>query len=157
MPDELPAISIGHASASIRMLILEDVSNIGESILASVSLMGNIVESKHVKDAFDLQTILAKDVWDVVLADQTFSGCDALCALAIVQQADVDLPVIIVADVVATENAVDLMRAGARDVVLRHSLARLGAVVDRVIEESQRQKSRRLTSLQAEELAALVQ
>jgi diguanylate cyclase (GGDEF)-like protein/PAS domain S-box-containing protein len=69
-----------------------------------------------------------------------FSG---LQALDIARRHDADLPFIIVSGNIGEEVAVGARRAGAQDYLLKHSLARLGPVVTREIEEAAMRRGRR--------------
>ena len=69
-----------------------------------------------------------------------FSG---LSALALVKKSGLDLPVIIVSGAIGEETAVEAMKAGAHDYVMKDHLARLGSAVERELREAEERRARR--------------
>ena len=83
--------------------------------------------------------------WDIVLADHGLPGLDAIAALSVVHELDVDLPFIIVSGAAAEEAAVAALRAGAHDCISKPRLARLVPAVRRELREATaRAEQRRL-------------
>ncbi len=86
---------------------------------------------RRVETAAELEAALEEGGWDVVLADYRLGDFDAPQALALVQRHDPDLPVIVVSGSSCEEEAVEIMRLGARDYFRKDSLALLGAALER--------------------------
>jgi PAS domain S-box-containing protein len=91
------------------------------------------------------------DALDVILADFNIRGFDAPRALAIVNNARLDVPVIVVSGSIGEETAISLLSSGAADYLLKDRLSRLGQAVQRAIDE------RRLKRAKREAEQALVQ
>src|SRR5690242_21944197 len=81
--------------------------------------------------------------WDVVIADYRIPGFSGLEALAMMQERQIDVPFIVVSGAIGEETAVEAMRAGAHDYVLKENLVRLGAAVSRELREAELRKKLR--------------
>ncbi len=82
-----------------------------------------------------MQAALRDGSWDVVISDWAMPRFSALAALALLQKSGLDLPFIIVSGTIGEEHAVEAMRAGAHDYVLKGKLARLAPAIEREIRE----------------------
>ncbi|MGH8723045.1 MAG: PAS domain S-box protein, partial [Burkholderiales bacterium] len=89
---------------------------------------------------------------DIVLADYSLPDYTGLDALARVRASDALLPFILVSGALGEERAVEALRAGATDFVLKGNLNRLGSTVARALEEC-RQRREHLATQQALELS----
>ena len=79
---------------------------------------------------------LADGAWDIVFSDFTLPQYSAQKVIQAVIDHDPLLPVIVVSGTIGEETAVELMRAGARDIVIKSNLARLPVVAEREIADS---------------------
>jgi len=118
---------------SLSALILEDSQSDAALMVRRLAEAGFNVEPELADDAATFRAALQRGPWDVILADFSLPGFDAREALEIVRQASVDLPFIVVSGVIGDERAIELMRLGAKDYVLKDNLARLGAAVRREV------------------------
>ncbi len=94
-----------------------------------------------------MERALERGPWDVVISDWSMPSFTAPEALALVRRKHPDLPFIIVSGTIGEEIAVDAMRAGANDYLLKDRLTRLLPVVEREMREAAVRQARR----QAEE------
>jgi len=74
---------------------------------------------------------------DIVIADYKLPQFSAPAALALLQKTKLDIPFIVVSGYVGDEDAVELMKAGAQDYLMKDKLARLVPVVKRELAEAQ--------------------
>ncbi len=128
---------------TIRALLVEDSEDDAMLVVRELMRGGLDVQSTRVDTAHELEDALARGGWDIVLSDYmmpSFSGHDAL---EMVHAHDPDLPFIIVSGVVGEETAVDAMKAGAHDYVMKGNLARLVQAVRREILEAEGRRSRK--------------
>jgi len=72
---------------------------------------------------------------DIVLADHNLPGYDAVRALAAIREHNLDLPFILISGVLSEEVAVEMMKRGAADYLLKDRLSRLGVAVQNALEE----------------------
>lgn len=82
-----------------------------------------------------LQDYLHQDNFSLILADYNMPGFDGLTALRMTRQVDSDVPFILLSGALGEELAVELLRNGATDYVLKHNMQRLPHVVNRALEE----------------------
>ena len=143
----MDTISPANASRSLRVLLVEDSAEDAERLELSLLQQGYAVEMTRVDDCRQLEAALDAP-WDVVLCDPCLPDMDALSALSILQASGQDVPFIIVSDVVTESNAVEVMHAGAHDFLFKHSLGRLGAVIEREVREAGLRDERRLMQQQ---------
>jgi DNA-binding NtrC family response regulator len=132
-------------TAPIHILLIEDSQTdaklvIGELRRANLALMFDRVE-----DADAMRAGLATRNWDVVLSDWSMPKFSAVDALRILRESDQNVPLIIVSGSIGEHVAVDAMRAGAQDSVLKDRLARLAPAIERELREcAVRRTQRRL-------------
>ncbi|RME83930.1 MAG: response regulator, partial [Caldilineae bacterium] len=121
----------------LDILIVEDSSLDAELIVRELQRYGLQVRWQRVQDARGLQAALHQQRWDLVLSDYSMPQFDGMKALEIVQKSGVDLPFILVSGSMGEEIAVEAMRRGATDYLLKDRLARLGPAVVRALEEQE--------------------
>jgi signal transduction histidine kinase len=115
--------------------MVEDSASEAKLVLRELARLGRPIESERVETAKAMRAALERDVWDVVLSDWSMPAFSGPAALAVMKEMGLDLPFIIVSGTVGEEAAVDAMRAGARDFVLKDRLARLSPAIERELRE----------------------
>jgi PleD family two-component response regulator len=93
----------------------------------------------------------ASGVWQIVVCDHGLPNFSSTEALRVVRETGLDIPFVILSGTIGEEAAVEPLKAGVRDVVLKTNLARLGPVVDRELREAEnRRRQEHLESERAE-------
>ena len=142
--------------AAARILLIEDRAEDVELIVIALRKGGLDPVWERVETAEELVAALDAATWDAVLSDYTLPGFSVGAALEIVRSADPDVPFIVVSGTCGEEVAVELLRAGANDYVLKQSLIRLAAVVEREIRETANRRAKRAAEKRAEHFAAMI-
>ncbi|MDR7566878.1 MAG: HD domain-containing phosphohydrolase [Armatimonadota bacterium] len=132
----------------LRALFVEDVDDDAVLIVRLLQRNGYAVRWRRVDSASSLADALRAEAWDVVLCDYRLPGFHAQEALRMVRAHDPDLPFLVVSGAVGEELAVEMMRAGANDYVMKDSLTRLPAAVARELREAEVQRARRQAEAQ---------
>ncbi len=127
----------------LRALLVEDSPTDAKMIVAELQRVGRPVEFLRVETAEAMRSALRDKSWDLVLSDWSMPRFTASAALAVLREARLDLPFIIVSGTVDEETAVQAMRAGAHDYVLKDRLGRLVPAVEREIRECKERVARR--------------
>lgn len=142
-------------SKTLRLLLVEDSDDDEALLLRELRRSGFTPAFRRVETAPALTAALAEQAWDVVLCDYTLPMLDAPTALRLVQASGIDVPFIIVSGTIGEERAVESMRAGAHDFVLKDRMARLGAAVEREVTEASRraEQARMREQLRQSEIA----
>jgi PAS domain S-box-containing protein len=126
------------------ILILEDNASDAELERRELRKSGLEASVRVAADRTAYLEALDEFVPDLILADYSLPGFDGLTALALARQRLPDVPVVIVSGVIGEETAVDALKAGATDYVLKDRLFRLGPVARRaLLEAEQRAETRR--------------
>ncbi|MBI2512750.1 MAG: PAS domain S-box protein [Opitutae bacterium] len=130
-------------STPLRVLLVEDNADDARLVVDTLTEGGFAVASVRVETEVGMRDALARQPWDVVLCDYRLPHFDARTALEVSQSGGLDLPFIIVSGTVGEEIAVEAMRAGAHDYVMKDRLARLPAAVARELREAAQRRRRR--------------
>src|ERR1700730_10232157 len=131
-------------NAKIKILHLEDLPEDAELVEYELH-KGNIKFEKRVVDnKEDYEKMLSDFNPDIILSDHSLPSFDSFQALAILKEKRLDIPFILVTATMSEEFAVDIMKKGADDYVLKDRLQRLPSALMNSIEkhrlETQRQK-----------------
>ena len=137
----------------LRLLLVEDRPDDAILVVKHLEHAGYQVEFERVETAVDLERALDQSGWDVVLSDYSLPQLTALDALEITKEKCEDLPFIVVSGTVGEDVAVEAMRKGAHDYILKGSLTRLCAAVEREVREAEvrRQQTHVAAALQESE------
>ncbi len=117
-----------------RVLLLED--NPDDAALVERALRGANVKLTHVQDMRSFERLLEPQSFDLVLSDFELPGGSTYDVLNILKTRGLNMPVIVVSGTIGEEIAVDVMRAGARDYVMKDRLQRLPLSIARALEEA---------------------
>lgn len=112
---------------------------------------------KRVDNAVELNAALDSGLWDLVLSDYSMPGFTGVDALALCLRKTPDAPFIIVSGRIGEELAVNMMKAGASDYVMKDDLPRLGPAVTRELRAAHERKIRRQAQAAIAHLAAIVE
>ncbi len=126
----------------LRVLHLED--DVRDTELVQATLEGEGIQSEltRVETEQDFLAALKRESLDLILADYTLPSFDGLSALRIAQQHSPDVPFIFVSGTLGEDVAIEALKTGATDYVLKTRLARLGPAVTRALGEA-REKAER--------------
>lgn len=126
----------------LRILILEDRSADAELVVHELRRAGFQVEWRMVDREEDYLAAL-DDEPDVILADYTLPQFDARRALRLLQERQLDIPMIVVTGTINEEVAVECMREGAADYLLKDRLSRIAPAVSRALEQRRLRREKR--------------
>ena len=113
--------------------MVEDVAADAELMLRELRRAGVRCATQRVESGTDLRRALHEFAPDIVLADHALPQFSALDALHLVRHERPLTPVILVTGSLDEETAVDLIKEGAADCVVKHRLFRLGPAVQRAL------------------------
>ncbi len=130
-------------STPLRAIIAEDSADDAELLARELRRAGYAVAYERVDGADALDAALAHGPWDIVFSDHSMPEFGSGVALQMVRGREPDLPFVIVSGTMGEDVAVDAMRAGATDYLVKGRLARLPAVVDRELHQAAARRARR--------------
>ncbi len=129
-------------SKPLRVLIVEDSPDDAKLLLRELRRGGYDVVSETVETPKDMMDALAERGWDVVFCDYSMPRFSAPHALEVLKEKGLDIPFIIVSGTMGEDTAVDAMKSGAQDYVIKGKLARLIPALDRELREAQVRRER---------------
>jgi len=139
----MSTVAINTERKTLRVLLIEDYEEDALLLERFLTRAGYAVEGRRVETADELRdTLNNPGAIDLVLADYTLPSFGARDALAIMQQSGVDVPFIIVSGTIDEVSAVNAMRAGAHDYVLKGHLDRLLPAIERELADAERRRER---------------
>ncbi len=131
-------------SIPLRMLILEDRPSDAELMLHELKKVGYDPIFRRVETREDFLAYLDPSL-EVILADYSMPQFDALLALGLLQEKGYDIPFIVITGAIGDEIAIECMKQGASDYLLKDRMARLGIAVAHAIEEKRLREEKRQT------------
>jgi diguanylate cyclase (GGDEF)-like protein/PAS domain S-box-containing protein len=115
----------------LRLLFVDDSPDEAELALTVLRKGGYLLKPQRVNDLAGLHAAIEKGGWDAVIAERTLPHFGVNVVLDTLKQAKLDAPVIILTRAVPDAEIATLMRAGARDVILKNQMARLLPALER--------------------------
>ena len=128
----------------IKVLILEDVPLDAELIERELRKEGFDFVSHRVEREDEYLKELEEWQPHIILADHSLPQFDGVSALHIAQEKSSHIPFIFVSGKIGEEFAVEMLKKGAIDYVLKHNLSKLGYAVRRALSEAQERLERRI-------------
>jgi PAS domain S-box-containing protein len=128
---------------TLRVLIIEDSEDDALLLLYELQRGGYQVEFERVETASAMKEALSNHPWDIIISDYALPGFSAPGALAILKEAGLDLPFLIMSGTIGEESAVAALLAGAHDFLLKGHPARLVPVIERELREAQNRHEKR--------------
>ena len=127
----------------LRVLLLEDNPHDAELIQAFLQADGFTCDITRVQTQAEFTTALSRLQLDVILADYQLPSFDGLSALKLALAARAELPFIFVSGTLGEEVAIEALKTGATDYVLKSGLMRLAPSVRRALGEAEDRAERK--------------
>jgi PAS domain S-box-containing protein len=126
----------------LRILLVEDSPDDADLVLHAVRQAGFTADSRRVEREPDF---LAGLEWqpDIILSDYSMPQFSGLEAAHLLQQSGLDIPFILISGTVGEDVAVEAMKHGATDYLLKDRIARLGPAIQRALNEKRLRDERR--------------
>lgn len=141
------------AESELKVLLLEDIDTDAELTTRELRRSGLDCQTTRAQTEAQFRQALVSFEPDVILADFSMPGFDGLSALRIARVLKPETPFIFVSGTIGEDRAVESLREGATDYVLKARLSRLPAAVTRAITE----RTERTARKRAEEALRLTQ
>jgi PAS domain S-box-containing protein len=128
-------------ATALKVLIVEDSEKDAELAMAELSAAGFGPDWKRVETESDFLAGL-NDSPDIILSDYSLPQFNGLRAAQLLKQSALDIPFILMSGTIGEEIAVEAMKYGATDYLLKDRLSRLGSAVQRALEEKRLRQER---------------
>jgi two-component system cell cycle sensor histidine kinase/response regulator CckA len=154
-PSEVPPTE-ANRKQNLRVLLVEDSKF--DTLLMVRYLQNNGYQTVHqrVQSLVEMEKALDEQQWDVVLCDYQLPTFGVVPALDLLKRKGLDVPFIVVSGAIGEELAVDLMKSGAHDFIVKGRLSRLIPAIERELREAKGRRERKLAVQNVSYLAAIV-
>jgi PAS domain S-box-containing protein len=132
----------------LSILIVEDSESDTELIIRQFQKANYDITYERVETDDQMIAAIEKRSWDLVIADYFLPEFNAPAALAILQKSGLDIPFVVVSGAIGEETAIEIMKAGAHDYIMKNNMSRLVPAIERELKEAESRVQRK----QAEEL-----
>ena len=127
----------------LRVLLVEDSVEDAELVLVELKRGGYDVSHERVTSERDVRHALESGSWDLIVSDYSLPGFDGRRCLQIYREFNLDIPFILMSGTVGEEIAVEAMKGGAHDYIMKDRLVRLVPAVQRELRDAQTRRERR--------------
>ena len=121
---------------SLRVLMVEDSEADALLTIRALKKGGYNPVYERVETAAAMKKAFKEKQWDIILCDYKLPKFNATSAIVILKETNIDIPLIIVSGSIGEETAVECMRLGAKDYIMKGNLSRLCSAVARELEEA---------------------
>jgi PAS domain S-box-containing protein len=137
----------------LRILVIEDSEDDALLVLHQMKKGSYDIEYERIVTAEGMRAALKEKPWDIILSDYQMPHFNGLEALTVLKESGTDIPLIVISGAIGEDIAVETMRNGAQDYIMKNNLQRLLPAVERELRESKirtEQKSLELKQKQVE-------
>lgn len=142
-------------SKFLKLLLVEDNEDDAHLILHKLKQHGYEIEFERVETANNFLSALIRQTWDAILCDYSLPTFGAPEAISIIQSGGYDLPFIIISGTIGEESAVECLKAGAHDFIIKGSLARLIPAIERELKDAQNRREHHQREQELEAIATI--
>ncbi len=128
----------------LKLILVEDVDDDAERLLNHLQHAEYELDPVRVRTADQLRSKVEKKEWDVIVSAYSLPGFSALEAFRILQESGQDIPFIIVSGTPGEDYAVQAMKAGVTDYLMKDDLSRLVPAIERELIDTQNRQARRM-------------
>jgi PAS domain S-box-containing protein len=141
----------------LRVLIVEDSEDDALIIARELKRGGFELDFERVQTPAAMKTALESKPWDLIISDYSMPQFGGQAALKLYQQKGLDLPFISVSGAMGEDLAVEMMKAGVHDYVMKNNLTRLVPAVARELRAAAERRERKQVESARAHLASIVE
>ena len=145
------------AKSSLKVLFVEDSEIDVELAVLELERDGFSVNWNRVELETELRNNLADNRPQIVLSDYSMPHFDGLSALKVVQEVAPELPFIFMSGTIGEERAIESIRNGATDYILKGNIRRLATAVRRALADADQRAQVRIATEERARLAAILE
>src|SRR5260221_4882744 len=127
----------------LKLLILEDNAFDAELEVGKLQAAGYDCAWTQVETREEFEAHLERSDFDLILADYNLPSFDGLSALRLLRERGLDIPFVLISGTLGEERAIESVKAGATDYVMKERLERLAPAVTRALNDRLERASRR--------------
>lgn len=134
---------VATVATPLRVLIIEDSDSDTELLLMELRRGGYEVSYERHTTAAAVRRALHAGDWDLIVSDYSLPGFDGMQCLQLYRESGLDVPFILMSGTVGEEIAVEAMKSGAHDYIMKDRLVRLVPAIRRELRELHTRRERR--------------
>jgi len=138
----------------LKLLVIEDSEDDTLLLLHHLKRGGYQTAYTRVENEQDMIKAIESSQWDAIVSDYNLPAFSGLEALAIYKEKGLDIPFIVVSGIIGEDTAVEMMKAGAHDYLMKGNLARLEVAIEREMREAEVRKQRKKAEAELRESEA---
>src|SRR6266704_679748 len=119
----------------LKLLILEDNAFDAELEVGKLQAAGYDCDWQQVQTREEFEASLDRPEFELILADYNLPNFDGLSALGLLRERGLEIPFILISGTLGEERAIESLKAGATDYVMKERLERLAPVVTRALND----------------------
>ncbi|HLO31503.1 MAG TPA: HD domain-containing phosphohydrolase [Anaerolineales bacterium] len=139
----------------LRILLIEDSEDDARLVMREIQRSGYEVDFERVETADTMRAALTRQAWDLIICDFSLPHFSAPKALELLKASGLDIPFIIVSGTIGEESAVNALKAGAHDFIIKGNYARLLPAIQRELKEAEVRRQRRERERELEAIASV--
>lgn len=126
----------------LNVLIADDSEDDALLIVRELKKGGYIPDFERVESRGEMEKALQQRHWQLVITDHSMPGFNSGDVIDMVKRTGMDVPVIIVSGTIGEEVAVNAMKNGAHDYIMKDNLARLNPAIERELRDAETRRAR---------------
>ena len=128
---------------NLNILLIEDTEDDMYLLLRELEKNGYQVQYQRVETETEMQDALTNEQYDLILCDYSLPQFNAMQALKVLKDSEIDLPFIIISGTIGEETAVEALKAGAHDFIVKGNYARLSPAIERELRDAEYRRERK--------------
>ena len=141
----------------IKVLIVEDSDDDAMLLLEELGRSKYKPIYKRVETEADFKHALESEEWDLVVSDYSLPHFNGLEAIRVLRETKPDIPLVLVSGTIGEDVAVECMKAGAADYLMKDNLIRFNVAVERVLKDSMIKKERKTVGARLELFRGIIE
>jgi diguanylate cyclase (GGDEF)-like protein len=137
------SVDASGAARPLRLLLIEDSERDAAHVQLTLRRGGWAPDIRRVETKDEMTAALRDASWDAIVSDYHLPRFSAPEALAVVREAGLDIPFIVVSGAIGEDTAVRLMQSGASDYLLKDRMTRLTAALERELDQARERRAKR--------------
>src|SRR5580658_10643124 len=147
----------GNKDAKLRLLLVEDSTADAELAIRRLQQAGYDCSFERVVDEAQMRAALAAGLPDIILSDFSLPQFDGVSALAIARELAPGIPFIFLSGTIGEERAIEALKSGAIDYVLKSNPMRLVPAIKRALADTELRRTSQLAKQQVTRLTGVLQ
>src|SRR2546429_6006200 len=141
----------------LRVLLIEDSQSDAELAMWRLKQAGYVCTFRCVVNEIEMRAALRAELPDLILSDFSLPGFDGMSALAVARAEAPGVPFIFLSGTIGEERAIEALKCGAIDYVLKSNPKRLVPAVERALQEAQLRRTSQAAERQVARLTRVLQ